>query len=189
MRLNISLIEFFPIRESSDYVINQDGVIYNLNNNRFITGKIVENKYPRVNLFIAGSRVSRAMHRLLAEVFIEKPKGKDIVNHKDGDKTNYKLSNLEWVTQRENMIHSIRVLGNPKPPNHKGKTGKLSKLSRPVKATHRETGEVLYFDGICDAVRQSKNLFHKFGIQQSINGKYTHHQGYVWEYVKGEEVV
>ena len=189
MSLKINLIEFFPIRESSDYVINKDGIIYRLSNNKFITAKVVYNKYPRVNLVFNGIRVTRVIHRLLAEVFIEKPDGRDYVNHIDGDKTNYDLSNLEWVTRSENMLHSIHVLGNPKPPSHKGRVGKLSKLSKPVKATHCKTGEVLYFDGICDAVRKSENLFHKFGIQQSINGKYTHHQGYVWKYAKGEEIV
>lgn len=189
MGLKINLIEFFPIKESDDYVINKDGVIYRLSNNRFITGKIVKGRYPRVNFVLDGNRVTRAIHRLLAEVFIVQPEGKDYVNHIDGDKTNYNLDNLEWVTRSENMKHSIQVLGNPKPPSHLGKTGKLSKLSKPVKATHCKTGEVIIYEGICDAVRQSGNLFHKFGIQQSIKGKYRHHQGYVWEFLKGEESV
>ena len=189
MSLKINLVEFFPIRESDDYVINKDGVIYRLSSDRFITGKVVKGKYPRVNFIFDEKRVSRAIHRLLAEVFIHKPNGKDYVNHIDGDKTNYNLDNLEWVTMSENMKHSVQVLGNPKPPSPLGKTGKFSKLSKAVKATHCKTGEVIIYEGIRDAVRKSDNLFHCFGIQQSINGKYKHHQGYVWEFLNGEENV
>ena len=45
-------------------------------------------------------------HRLIALTFLEKPPGKDIVNHIDGDRSNCNLSNLEFVTQSENILHA-----------------------------------------------------------------------------------
>jgi hypothetical protein len=54
-----------------------------------------------------------ALHRLIAKVFLENPENKQQVNHKDGNKLNNILSNLEWVTNRENQIHKFETgMGN-----------------------------------------------------------------------------
>lgn len=47
------------------------------------------------------------VHRLLAMKFIPQPEGKTQVNHKDGNKLNNSLDNLEWVTQAENLHHAM----------------------------------------------------------------------------------
>ena len=179
MVLRVNLVEFFPIKESDDYVINQDGVILRLSQNCFITTSYVKT-YPRVNLVFNGKRVTRAIHRLLAEVFIPAIEGKEFVNHLNGDKQDYRLENLEWCTRSENMLHSTHVLGNPKPPNHKGRTGKLCKHSKPVVATCGLTGVVLIFESARDAARVSGGKFHTYGIAQSIKGNYENHRGYHW---------
>lgn len=185
MSLRVNLVEFFPIKESDDYIINQDGVILRVSRNDFITTNYLKT-YPRVNLVFDGKRVTRAIHRLLAETFIQRVEGKDFVNHKNGDKQDFSLENLEWCTRSENMLHSIHVLGNPKPPNPKGKTGKLCKLSKPVVATCGLTGTVLIFESARDAVRVSGGKFHTYGIAQSIKGDYGNHRGYYWSLLEEE---
>ena len=66
----------------------------------------------RSNSVYAQSRVSinrhhYAVHRLVAQAFIDKPKGKEYVNHKDGNPQNNVVSNLEWVTAKENTHHAL----------------------------------------------------------------------------------
>lgn len=48
------------------------------------------------------------IHRLVAFAFIDKVEGKEFINHKDFDKTNNSVSNLEWVTRKENTMHFIK---------------------------------------------------------------------------------
>jgi hypothetical protein len=73
-----------------------------------------------------GKRYS--LHRLVAQAFIPNPENKPQVNHKDGNKSNNKVDNLEWVTQSENNLHSYNVLNR----NRAKKKGADSHISKPV---------------------------------------------------------
>lgn len=58
--------------------------------------------YLYVSLCKNGKYKKCRVHRLVAEEFVDKPNGKNVVNHKDYNKTNNCSSNLEWVTNEEN---------------------------------------------------------------------------------------
>ena len=65
--------------------------------------------YPTVSL---GRRNKQLVHRLVAEAFIPNPERRPQVNHKNGDRTDNRVNNLEWVSSRENILHRGRVLGH-----------------------------------------------------------------------------
>jgi hypothetical protein len=61
--------------------------------------------YQHVKLMNGKTLRSTTVHRLVAEAFLTRPRGKNMVNHLDGDKLNNKVSNLEWTNHRGNMDH------------------------------------------------------------------------------------
>ena len=71
--------------------------------------KINDNGYIRVYIY----NKTHLLHRLIALTFIDNPNNKTQVNHKDGNKTNNCVSNLEWVCNQQNQIHKYNIgLGN-----------------------------------------------------------------------------
>lgn len=81
--------------------------------NRIMKATNNPNGYPMIGLVkkFRGKQQRRCVHTLVLEAFIGvAPEGKEC-NHKDGNPTNNHLENLEWVTPKENLEHSYRVLG------------------------------------------------------------------------------
>lgn len=113
------------------------------------------------------------VHRLVAMTFIPNPDNLPQVNHKDGNKTNNKVINLEWVTDGENLLHAYRVLGR------KSKRGKEHHHSRGV--LQIKDGEVIAsFDTLNDASRAT-GINHS-GISLCCSGKIKQFKGFVWRY-------
>lgn len=84
--------------------------------------------YRSVALLMNGKSKYCYIHRLVALHFIDNPLFKKEVNHKDGDRSNNILSNLEWCTHSENGIHSFRIL-NRIPSDVSGFKNPKSKLT------------------------------------------------------------
>lgn len=63
--------------------------------------------YPQLVFYGHGKRISRRLHRLVAELFVDNPFNLPQVNHKDGNKLNPHFSNLEWATCKDNIKHAI----------------------------------------------------------------------------------
>lgn len=65
--------------------------------------------YLDVGLYKNNKAKFYSVHRLVAETFIPNPKNKPTVNHKDGNKQNNRVSNLEWATCKEQMEHASKT--------------------------------------------------------------------------------
>ena len=92
------------------YYASSDGRILGANGLlKPVSGK---DGYLRVNVAYNGKFRLCLVHRLVAAAFIPNPDDKAEVNHKNGDKTDNRVENLEWVTREENIRHAHKVLKN-----------------------------------------------------------------------------
>lgn len=95
------------------YTIREDGYIYSLKRH-YCKGGVVRQwvsklGYPVVYLCKGHKAKTVKVHRIVAMAFIPNPKNKPQVNHKDGDKLNYSIKNLEWATPKENVRHAHKT--------------------------------------------------------------------------------
>ena len=65
--------------------------------------------YLKASLSYGGKSIKKRINRLVAIAFIDNPYNLPQVNHKDGNKENNSISNLEWVTNSENQKHATKL--------------------------------------------------------------------------------
>ena len=161
-----------PIKEYPWYLACRAGYVINSDTGHVLRGGLKKSGYIEVTLTDTDGRPhSRLLHRIIAEAFCEKPDGADEVNHINGDKTDNRARNLEWVTRAENLRHAYEtgLMPNDATP-------------RAVKAKNMDTGEEMTFPSIYKAARF-------FSISQGnicmcCKGERPYANGYFWEYVK-----
>ena len=140
---------------------------------RITTGRVLKplkhaNGYLMVKLSKNSIVYTKTVHRLVAEAFIPNPEHKPEINHIDENKTNNNVSNLEWMTRKENINHGTR-------------TERMSKTqSIPIIATNIKTGESKEFYGARECARQL-GLTHG-NIASVLKGRYKQTGGYTLKY-------
>lgn len=90
------------------YEINSDGILRNVKSKKIIKGYKEANGYTRVRLEnkCLGGVVRTSIHQLVAEAFIPNPEGLPEINHKNSDRSDNRVENLEWVSHSQNMKHA-----------------------------------------------------------------------------------
>lgn len=116
-----------------------------------------------------------SVHRLVAQAFIPNPQNLLEVNHKDENKENNKVDNLEWCTRKENCVYGDR----PKRIAEKNTNGKKSK---PIAQLTLSGDVVRVFPSLQEA---SRNGYAASNICRCAKGNphYSHAYGYVWKYL------
>lgn len=136
-------MSFLPIPGFSNYRISSDGVVKSLSRKvkcgkygkkttkeTILKSCVSRNGYPTAVLISDnGKKKTKYVHRLVAESFLDNKNNENCVNHKDGDKLNNCLENLEWCSYKENTLHAFKNnLMNPKKcfgeENHQSKIKK-----------------------------------------------------------------
>lgn len=100
---------FKTIKGFERYSVSNQGRVINSKTGKVLSQRKASNGYLRVNLRKGNIKYEKphvtSVHRLVAEAFLERIPGKDYVNHKDLNKENNNVKNLEWCTAKENSQH------------------------------------------------------------------------------------
>lgn len=91
------------------YSVTEGGDIYSHHSNRYLKRSLSATGYSVVNICVDGKRSPQYIHRMVAETYLNNDEGYPVVNHKDGDKGNNHVSNLEWCTEKENTLHALNT--------------------------------------------------------------------------------
>lgn len=126
MKKNIVDFDKYFISDKGEVFSKKQGVekIRKLHDNGF--------GYLIVDLRKDGKKYNKKVHRLVAEAFIPNPENKPEVNHKNGNRKDNRVENLEWVTSKENTIHAWKYLNKKPSFSMLGKTGIKNSLSKIV---------------------------------------------------------
>lgn len=154
------------------YTITSDGLVVSKHKNAPKKTYISNSGYERVVLFKNGIGKKFSVHRLVAEAFVPNPNHWEMVNHKDGNKLNNLVSNLEWCDASHNMKHAFSTgLAMPK-------TTRVIQYTKDFKKV-REWESI---KAACDEL----GLNHANIVtvcNQKTNRKYA--GGYAWRYANG----
>lgn len=174
----------FKIKDFPDYYVTDSGDVYSANYRQ--SGRIKRmvkcrcgGGYLNVCLRKDNKNYTRLIHRLVAEAFIPNPENKPQINHKNGDKTDNRVKNLEWVTASENEKHSYKVLHKKANKAGLGKFGKDSPSSKPV--VQIKDGKIVgEYEGLMDAYRKT-GINYRY-ISASCKNQNRSAGGFHWQY-------
>lgn len=92
--------------ELTDYEVSESGVVRRINNHHIIKPAVHKDGYHVIRIRHCGKTITEYAHRLVAAAFIPNPNEYEIVNHKDENRQNNSVSNLEWCDRRYNMLYN-----------------------------------------------------------------------------------
>ena len=199
------------IKNYENYLIDENGKIYSKKTKKILKSCVRKDGYMMVGLYKNGYRKNFQIHSLVAETFIPNPNDLPQVNHKDEDKTNNNISNLEWCTAQYNLTYGNRIsksIVKRKERDPRGESYKKSmetrRKSNPNNECFRKTVNTRTIKGCVNAEKrigqydQENKLVREFKsiaqaaketncsagcICECAKGKKKQHKGFLWKYI------
>lgn len=161
--------EYIKINRSGAYLCEQRKWFTGINHQ---TSKKNPRSYISASGYVCFSYLGKThrIHRLLALAFVPNPENKKFVNHINGIKTDNRIENLEWVTNKENMIHAANN-GLLNPPR---------KMNIPINKLDMEGNLIAPYPSIISACREL-GVTNKL-IIWALQGKIEFAHGFKWKY-------
>ena len=162
-----------PLSRNPDYAATKSGRVYSHKSGKWKALKPQKDTdgYLQVRLCNNGSSRLTFVHCLVAEEHIPNPNNYPEVNHKDGNKENNTVRNLEWSTRKDNMLHA----------HNSG----LIKTRKPILATNLKTNEKKIFRGQREAARELN--VNQGNINHALKRENGTAYGYKFEYARKED--
>lgn len=163
--------EWKQVLEHPNYEVNSKGEIRHKIRKHILKPRSNKGGYMYVNFKVNGKNTNFAVHRIVANAFLPNPNGYIEVNHKDYDKTNNCLENLEWVSSSTNKRHAFLKQGNrdsrAKGVNQFSKDGKFIKT----------------FSSVTEAAKEMNCCVS--AISNCCLGRTKTSQGFRWSFIEG----
>lgn len=152
-----------PLYCCPEYIVDSDGYVLSKRYGTPLKYSINPHGYAMINISINGKPKGLSVHKAVAKTFLENDYQDGLqVNHKDGNKLNNCLDNLEWIDGKANMRHAVDILGKCVNDNNGNAKG--------IQAIDKN-GNVIYdYNSIAECAKElskENNIDYKY-IQQSI---------------------
>ena len=164
-------LEWKTIIEYDKYEVNSLGEIRHKNRKHILSPRKNSSGYGYVAFNINGQRKNFAIHRIVANAFIPNPNGYTEINHKDYNRLNNCVENLEWVSSSQNKQHAYL-----KVENHIGR-------GKGVNQYDKNGNFIRAFDSVSDAAKEMKCTVG--AISNCCLGRTKTSMGYQWRFVEG----
>ena len=155
------------------YQISNQGNVKSLQNYR--KGSILKPRlkkgYYQIGLRKNSKRKWYAVHRLVAQAFIPNPDNLPQVNHKDEDKLNNNVGNLEWCSASYNNCYGTRLQ----------RVSENNKLRKPVIKYDMENNFIEKYSSVCEATRKN-NVSSAPSISECCRGKIKQVKGFIYRF-------
>lgn len=163
------MCEWKTIEGFEDYEISSDGQVYSHLSNRIIKSRGNGRGYLVIDLYSDHKRHTRLVHRLVAGAFIPNPDDLPQINHKDENKTNNCVSNLEWCSAQYNNNYGTH--------NERSAQGR----QKPI-AAYSKSGELVAEYPSVSAAAEAMRITNT-AICNCLKGRQKTASGYIWKYI------
>ena len=154
------------------YEVSNFGRIKSLKRNIILKSYKDGRGYLCVRLYKYNSSIQYKVHRLVAEVFIDNPNNYKEVNHKDENKTNNRVENLEWCDRKYNCNYGTR--------NERMSKSKINGKRSKIVIQYNLDGT--FVREWPSAMECERNGYNNICISLCCLGKLKTHRGFIWEY-------
>lgn len=172
--------QWWYVNDSDNYMVSTHGRVWSIKSQKMLKPKRLD-KHGHIGCCLCngtkGTEKYRYIHRLMAEAFLPKPDGCDVVRHLNDDPTYNFIDNLAWGTQKDNMHDCMRNDGFYYFTDEDRRKAHLKQMT-PVVATNCKTGEELYFESLSKAA--SDLGIHQANIWKVVNGERRTAGGYMF---------
>lgn len=143
------------------YAVTSCGKVWSYRNEKFLKPKREKSGYLHVDLYKNGQMKSYKIHRLVAMAYIPNPDNLPQINHKDENKTNNCLQNLEWCDSKYNINYGNRT----------------EKTKKPILQYDLDGNFIREWPSATDVGREVKS-----NICNCLKGKLPKAYGFIWKY-------
>jgi hypothetical protein len=161
--------EWRDVIENNNYMVSNTGKVFSKYSQKEMYLRTNRQGYIFVRLSKDGKKCDRFVHRLMGIAFLENPDNLPEINHKDEIKGNNLLSNLEWVTSKQNNNYGSRRLRQRITAGNEVYQYDMNGNFINKFASTRHAGEQGFHWGL---------------IAQTCRGNQNHHKGFKWSYEK-----